>query len=426
MESQRPDALFVPVIRDFLFLCDHSTAMDLDKGMYLSFNTDNEIVYHPFADDFGPYNLANLSDFMSILHHTIKLRRGRRVVYSVPNSPRSLANGVFLLGSYMIIELGFTANEVSDSFSSIESKLEMYRDAQHEPADFRLELVDCWRGLERANNLRWIEEIDLEEYSHYNNPLEGDLHALIPDKLIAFRGPLDLPDAKDYADIGGVRFFAPSFYVQPFLDMGVTTVIRLNSRPYDTASLEAAGIRCVHIDLDEGSVPPPATVLAFLDAVARADGAVAVHCQEGLGRTGTMAAAHLMVAQGFSAREAIGWIRIMRPGSIVGEQQRFLCRLGDALAERAPRCHVVPAATPVFSAGVIDAVESLVESEDDGDDDATGPVYDGPACQPAPRASSLTRRSGPALFHSSGGPRCSSEEPLEERRRERKRPQSSF
>jgi cell division cycle 14 len=419
------EALFVPVIRDFLFLCDPSTAIGLDKGTYLSFNTDNEIVYHPFADDFGPYNLANMSDFMSILHHTIKLRRGRRVVYSVPNSPRSLTNGVFLLGSYMIIELGFTANEVSDSFSSIESKLEMYRDAQHEPADFRLELVDCWRGLERANNLRWIEEIDLEEYSHYNNPIEGDLHALIPDKLIAFRGPLDLPDAKAYADIGSVRFFAPSFYVEPFLDMGVTTVIRLNSRPYDTAPFEAAGIRCVHIDLDEGSVPPPAMVLAFLDAVA-------VHCREGLGRTGTLAAAHLMVAHGFSAREAMGWVRIMRPGSIVGEQQRFLCRLGDALAQRAAlRGHGGQSGSAVISAGVIDAVESLAEADDDDDDDDDDdatyrPSYDGPACQPAPRASSLTRRSVPAPFHSSGGPRCSSEEPLEERRRERKRPQSSF
>ena len=180
----------------------------------------------------------------------------------------------------------------------------------------------------------------------------------------------------------------------------------------------------MHIDLDEGSVPPPATVLAFLDAVARADGAVAVHCREGLGRTGTLAATHLMVAHGFSAREAMGWVRIMRPGSIVGEQQRFLCRLGDALAERAPSC-----CQCVLSAGVIDAVESLVDSDDDGDDFGDvyyGPVYDCQAFRPV-RASSLTRSSGPAPLHPSGGPmpRFSSEDPLEQRR-ERNRPQSSL
>jgi hypothetical protein len=117
-----------------------------------------------------------------------------------------------------------------------------------------------------------------------------------------------------------------------FADLGVTLVIRLNARAYDPAPLEAAGIRCVHIDLAEGTIPPPAAVVTFLDAITAADGAVAVHCKEGLGRTGTLAAAHLMVAHGFSAREAIGWIRVVRPDSVVGQQQQFLCRFGDALA----------------------------------------------------------------------------------------------
>ena len=30
---------------------------------------------------------------------------------------------------------------------------------------------------------------------------------------------------------------------------------------------------------------------------------------------------------GFAAREAISWLRIMRPGSVIGEQQHLLCRL---------------------------------------------------------------------------------------------------
>ncbi len=231
----------------------------------------------------------------------------------------------------MIVEMGYTSNEVWNCFSVIEPMLEMYRDAQSTPPDFRLEVIDCWRGLELANVLGWVEGTDMDEYEHYNNPLEGDLHAIIPDKLIAFRGPVELQPPKEYADVGGVRFFAPSFYAQPFVDLGITLVIRLNARAYDPAPLEAAGIRCVHIDLDEGTIPPPAAVVAFLDALASCEGAVAVHCKEGLGRTGTLAAVHLMVAHGFSAREAMGWIRVVRPGSIVGPQQQFLCRLGEGL-----------------------------------------------------------------------------------------------
>eukprot|EP00960_Hanusia_phi_P076374 768553-Hanusia_phi.AAC.4 len=52
-----------------------------------------------------------------------------------------------------------------------------------------------------------------------------------------------------------------------------------------------------------------------------ADGLVAVHCDNGLGRTGTMLAAYLIAFRGFTAREAIGWMRLARPGSVIGVQQ---------------------------------------------------------------------------------------------------------
>lgn len=44
----------------------------------------------------------------------------------------------------------------------------------------------------------------------------------------------------------------------------------------------------------------------------------------GLGRTGTMIACYLIKHYKFTADEAIAWIRICRPGSVIGHQQSWL------------------------------------------------------------------------------------------------------
>lgn len=49
-----------------------------------------------------------------------------------------------------------------------------------------------------------------------------------------------------------------------------------------------------------------------------------MHCKAGLGRTGTCIGAYLMKHYAFTAREAIGWMRVCRPGSVIGPQQQFL------------------------------------------------------------------------------------------------------
>ena len=44
----------------------------------------------------------------------------------------------------------------------------------------------------------------------------------------------------------------------------------------------------------------------------------------GLGRTGTLIALYLMKHKAFTARESIAWLRICRPGSVIGPQQSYL------------------------------------------------------------------------------------------------------
>ncbi len=77
----------------------------------------------------------------------------------------------------------------------------------------------------------------------------------------------------------------------------------------------------------DGSNPSDDTIKRFImkcdEHIAKGH-AVAVHCRAGLGRTGTLISCYMIHKYGFSARAALAWTRIARPGSIIGPQQDFL------------------------------------------------------------------------------------------------------
>ena len=105
----------------------------------------------------------------------------------------------------------------------------------------------------------------------------------------------------------------------------------------------------VDLFFKDGTEPGLDVVAKFLDIVEGARRAVTVHCKAGLGRTGTLVGLYLMKHFDFSARAATGWLRILRPGSIMGEQQGFLCAREKRMCrdgERFRACGGVPMRKP--------------------------------------------------------------------------------
>ena len=166
-----------------------------------------------------------------------------------------------------------------------------------------------------------LDHFNYRLYELLDNPHNGDIHQLCP-KLIAFKGPLS--NRSPYLRSGEVAL-PPEEFVTTFRSLGVSCVVRLNDPDtYDAAVFQDAGIKHHDLFFDDCTIPSDDVVKRFLDICDDAKGTVAVHCRAGLGRTGTLAALWMMKHAGFGADEAIGWLRIVRPGSVIGRQQAYL------------------------------------------------------------------------------------------------------
>ncbi|KAF8766863.1 Dual specificity protein phosphatase like protein [Argiope bruennichi] len=288
------------------------------------FCTDEELVYNSFYADFGPLNLAMLYRYYCKVNKKLKSRSlaKKKIVHYTTTHGEKRVNAAFLIGSYMIIQHGKSPEEAyrplifggSPPFLS-------FRDASVGPSTYHLGLLDCFRAVKKAliNGFFNFENFDLEEYEYYERVESGDLSWIVPNKFIAFCGPHPKSKIEN-----GYPLHSPESYIPYFRKHNVSTIVRLNKKIYDAKRFIENGFDHRDLFFIDGSTPSDTIMREFLEIAEKAKGAIAVHCKAGLGRTGTLIACYIMKHYRFTAAEAIAWIRICRPGSIIGHQQLWL------------------------------------------------------------------------------------------------------
>ncbi|TCD71273.1 cell division control protein 14 [Steccherinum ochraceum] len=319
-----------------------------DEAKYYYFSVDDQLVYLSFFQDWGPLNLAMVYKACILFHELLQdeeLSSYRLVLYS-SNDPRRKANAALLMALYVMIVQQRPPWEAFHPIAEIEFM--PFRDAGRGRSDFNLSIQDCLWGIYKAmqNGLCDMNEFDVEDYEFYEKVENGDWNWLTPN-FIAFASPVDpyfiKKEKEKKLQEAGTPVSTPSKSeahalqrrlpvpfqncLDYFESKGVKLVVRLNNPLYERQAFTDRGINHEELYFDDGTNPTDDIVRRFLDmadATIEAGGVVAVHCKAGLGRTGTLIGAYLTWKYGFTASEAIAFMRIVRPGSVVGPQQQYM------------------------------------------------------------------------------------------------------
>ncbi|XP_041430492.1 cell division cycle 14B S homeolog isoform X2 [Xenopus laevis] len=287
------------------------------------FSIDDELVYENFYADFGPLNLAMLYRYCMKLNKKIKSfsLTKKKIVHYTCGDDKKQANAAFLLGSFAIIYLNKQPLELYRLLQAGNTNYLPFRDASFGTCSFHLTLLDCFNAVHKALQYDFFDfkTFDVEEYQHYERAENGDFNWIVPEKFLAFSGPHQKSKMES-----GYPHHAPEAYFPYFRKHHLTTIIRLNKKMYDANRFTDADFEHHDLFFVDGSTPSDAIVKKFLNICENADGAIAVHCKAGLGRTGTLIGCYMMKHYRMTAAETIAWIRICRPGSVIGPQQQFM------------------------------------------------------------------------------------------------------
>eukprot|EP00043_Microstomoeca_roanoka_P030285 m.25670 g.25670 ORF g.25670 m.25670 type:complete len:624 (+) comp9902_c0_seq1:127-1998(+) len=290
---------------------------------YIYFTQTPSLCYDSFRDDFGPLNLAKTYRFVTLLFAFLKRveSTGDPLVFLAPGDLRQRSNAAAVICISIVILCGMQPEEVCAPLEQLLPPLLPFRDASAGKCVYDLHVKDVVAGVYQAmlNGFVNFKTFNLKDYELHKRMDLGDFNWIVDGKFISMSSPYD----ETYGWPSWTRFCVED-YISYFKAHNVTAVVRLNEPMYNRPKFTSQGFKHYEMCFRDGTNPPDHILQRFLKACEEAKGAIAVHCTAGLGRTGTMVACYIMKHYHLTAAETIAWLRVARPGSVIGRQQRFV------------------------------------------------------------------------------------------------------
>lgn len=279
------------------------------------------------------------------------------------SSEEHLAEGAVLAGAVLVVLRGMAAG---DAWARIRHSCpppgsDPTKAWDRFPASFSktsettatsLTVFDCLAGLEMAQSQGWFAYKGFDIAGWRALRQKFDATWVIPGKMLALGEPSTTSENPAYpgllepavkahseSNISDSTVASESEAESPtFMDFfnmsGIRRIVRLNRKKESSALRRGidheavfgtAGLEIRNFEFEDGTAPPAAVAGAFTKESEEYSGALAVHCMQGLGRTGTIIGAYALAHHKVSGESYHGWVRMCRPGSIqTTTQERFL------------------------------------------------------------------------------------------------------
>ncbi|RKO99261.1 hypothetical protein CXG81DRAFT_1262, partial [Caulochytrium protostelioides] len=284
---------------------------------------EQHFAYLNFHLDFGPNNLGQVIRFCHLINNKFASEAAspsRAIcVYSSKRSDHCV-NAAFLLTTYMMLAFKLEPTTAIAPISHMMNSYVPYRDAGYGPNTYGITILDCLNGLYKALRIGLLDlqNFNLAEYEFYEKVENGDMN-FVTNKFLALATPKET--SRPHTLFSAYRMDDLIRFMQ---ERGVSTIVRLNNRTYPSERFVECYLQHHEMYFPDGTTPTDTILQQFLHLAETTPGPIAVHCKAGLGRTGSLIACYLIKHYQFTTSTVIAFMRLIRPGMVVGPQQNWL------------------------------------------------------------------------------------------------------